>query len=147
MYRPLFQRLDALPRGQIRALDERLEATIREMGVTFDIALDRPWGRRPWFCDVLPQIFTPEDWEPLEKGVRQRLRAFEFFLRDIYGRKEILRANLFPIQAVLGSAGYQRAAASLTPAGGAYLQLSGLSLCRVPNGELAVKHHYFSNAS
>jgi uncharacterized circularly permuted ATP-grasp superfamily protein/uncharacterized alpha-E superfamily protein len=147
MYRPLFQRLDALPRGQVRALDERLEATMREMGVTFDIVRDRPWGRRPWFCDVLPQIFAPEEWQPLESGIRQRLRAFELFLRDMYGRKEILRANLFPIQAVLGSAGYQRAAASLTPAGGAYLHLSGLSLCRVPNGEFAVKHHYFSNAS
>ena len=50
-YRPLFQRLQTLPRQQIRALDERLEATMREMGVTFDISRDRPWGRRPWFCD------------------------------------------------------------------------------------------------
>jgi uncharacterized circularly permuted ATP-grasp superfamily protein/uncharacterized alpha-E superfamily protein len=147
VYRPLFHRLDALPRGQIRALDERLEATMREMGVTFDIARERPWGRRPWFCDVLPQIFSPEEWEPLEKGIRQRLRAFELFLCDIYGKKEILRANLFPIQPVLGSTAYQRAAASLTLPGGAYLHLSGLSLCRVPSGEFVVKQHYFSNAS
>ena len=75
-----FERLDALARRQVRALDERLEATMREMGVTFDIARERPWGRRPWFCDVLPQIFTPEEWEPLEKGISQRLRAFELFL-------------------------------------------------------------------
>ena len=68
-----FERLDTLPRGQVRALDERLEATMREMGVTFDIARERPWGRRPWFCDVLPQIFTPEEWEPLERGISQRL--------------------------------------------------------------------------
>ena len=147
VYRPLFQRLDTLPRGQIRALDERLEATMREMGVTFDIARERPWGRRPWFCDVLPQIFTPEEWEPLERGVRQRLRAFELFLCDIYGKKEILRADLLPIQPILGSTAYQRAAASLTPPGGAYLHLSGLSLCRVPSGEFVVKQHYFSNAS
>ena len=147
MYRPLFERLDALPRGQARALDERLEATMREMGVTFDIARERPWGRRPWFCDVLPQIFTPEEWEPLERGISQRLRAFELFLRDIYGKKEILRANLLPIQPVLGSTAYQRATASLRLPGGAYLHLSGLSLCRIPSGELAVKQHYFSNAS
>ncbi len=147
VYRPLFERLDTLPRGQVRALDERLEATMREMGVTFDIARERPWGRRPWFCDVLPQIFTPEEWEPLERGISQRLQAFELFLRDIYGKKEILRANLLPIQPVLGSTAYQRAAASLTPPGGAYLHLSGLSLCRVPSGELVVKQHYFSNAS
>ncbi len=147
VYRPLFERLDALPRRQVQALDERLEATMREMGVTFDIARERPWGRRPWFCDVLPQIFTPEEWEPLAKGISQRLRAFELFLRDIYGKKEILKANLLPIQPVLGSTAYQRAAASLTPPGEAYLHLSGISLCRIPSGEFAVKQHYFSNAS
>ncbi|HEY5741415.1 MAG TPA: circularly permuted type 2 ATP-grasp protein, partial [Terrimicrobiaceae bacterium] len=147
IYRPLFERLDALPRSQVRTLDERLEATMREMGVTFDIAREKPWGRRPWFCDTLPQIFTPEEWELLERGVNQRLQAFELFLHDIYGSKEILRANLLPIQPILGSTAYQRAAPSLTRPGGAYLHLCGLSLCRVPNGELAVKHHYFSNAS
>jgi uncharacterized circularly permuted ATP-grasp superfamily protein len=83
----LLERLDALPRTQIRALDERLEATMREMGVTFDIARERPLGLRPWFCDLLPQIFAPQEWEPLEKGVQQRVRAFEMFLRDIYGKK------------------------------------------------------------
>ncbi len=147
VYRPLFQRLDTLPRPQVKALDERLEATMREMGVTFDISRERPWGRRPWFCDLLPQIFTPEEWEPLQKGVSQRLRAFELFLRDIHGPKEILRAGELPIQPVLGSACYQRAAAGLTPPGGAYLHLSGLAVCRLPDGHFAVKHHYLSNAS
>ncbi len=146
-YTRLFHRLQTLPRSQIRSLDERLEATMREMGVTFDISRDKPWGRRPWFCDLLPQIFFPEEWDRLSRGVCQRLKAFEMFLQDIYGRKEILRANLLPIQPVLGSAHYQRPAASLTPPGGAYLHLSGLALCRLPNGEFAIKHHYLSNAS
>lgn len=147
VYRPLLDRLDALPRPQVKALDERLEATMREMGVTFDIARERPWGRRPWYCDLVPQIFTPGEWEPLVRGVSQRLRAFELFLRDIYGAKEILREELLPIQPVLGSAFYQRAAAHLRPPDASYLHLSGLCICRLPDGRLAVKHHYFSNAS
>lgn len=146
-YRPLFQRLQSLPLKQLRGLDERLEATMREMGVTFDISRERPWGRRPWFCDLLPQIFGPEEWEHASRGIGQRVRAFEMFLHDIYGPKEILRANLLPIQPVLGSAFYQRPAASLTPPDGAYLHLCGMCLCRMPSGELAVKHHYLSNAS
>jgi len=147
VYGPLFQRLDDLPRAQVRTLDERLEATMREMGVTFDISRERPWGRRPWFCDLVPQVFTPEEWDPLARGVSQRLRAFEFFLRDIYGKKEILREGLLPISPVLGSSSHQRTAASLTPPDGTYLHLSGLCVCRLPNGQLVVKHHYFSNAS
>ncbi|MEX1117404.1 MAG: hypothetical protein WEB60_01290, partial [Terrimicrobiaceae bacterium] len=48
-YRPLIERLDELPKSRLRALDERLEATMREMGVTFDVSKDRPWGSRPWY--------------------------------------------------------------------------------------------------
>lgn len=120
---------------------------MREMGVTFDVSRVRPWGSRPWFCDLLPQIFTQQEWEPLTAGIRQRMRAFECFLQDIYSKKEILREEQIPIQPVLGSALFQRAAANLPPPAGAYLHLSGASVCRLPDGELAVKHHYFSNAS
>ncbi len=146
-YQSLFERLDGMPRAKIRTLDERLEATMREMGVTFDIARDRPWGSRPWFCDLLPQIFSAAEWETLSLGIQQRLRAFELFLRDMYSEKQILREGALPIQPVMGSAFYQRAAANLPPPGGAYLHLSGIATCRLPDGSLAVKHHYFSNAS
>jgi uncharacterized circularly permuted ATP-grasp superfamily protein len=76
VYKALFERLNKMPLAQVRSLDDRLEATMREMGVTFDIDRDRPWGSRAWFCDLLPQIFTPAEWRPLEEGVRQRMRAF-----------------------------------------------------------------------
>ncbi|MEI6492137.1 MAG: circularly permuted type 2 ATP-grasp protein [Verrucomicrobiota bacterium] len=147
MYRPLYDRLDSMSVATTRTLDEQLEATMREMGVTFDIARDRPWGRRPWFCDLLPQIFTPQEWEPLVAGIKQRLRAFELFLQDVYSKKRILRSDGVPIQPVLGSAFFRHAAANLPPPGGAYLHLSGISVCRLPGGEFGVKHHYFSNAS
>jgi uncharacterized circularly permuted ATP-grasp superfamily protein/uncharacterized alpha-E superfamily protein len=147
VYRALFERLQKMPRAQVRSLDERLEATMREMGVTFDIHRDRPWGSRAWFCDLLPQIFTPAEWAPLEVGVRQRLRAFEFFLKDIYGPKQILLDGVLPISLVLGSEFFQRSAAGLPQPGDAFLHLSGLAICRLPNGTLAVKHHYFSHAS
>ncbi len=147
VYRPLFDRLGDLPAATTRSLGEQLEATMREMGVTFDVARDQAWGRRPWFCDLLPQIFTPEEWEPLVAGVKQRLRAFELFLQDVYSKKRILREGDAPIQPILGSAFFQHAAANLPPPGGAYLHLSGISICRLPDGGFGVKHHYFSNAS
>jgi uncharacterized circularly permuted ATP-grasp superfamily protein/uncharacterized alpha-E superfamily protein len=147
VYRALFDRLNEMPRTQVRALDDQLEATMREMGVTFDIKRDRVWGQRAWFCDLLPQIFTPDEWEPLTNGIRQRLKAFEMFLQDIYSKKQILLDGVIPITPVLGSPFFQRAAAGLPLPAGAYLHLSGISICRLPDGQLAAKHHYFSNAS
>lgn len=147
VYRALFERLNKMPLVQVRSLDDRLEATMREMGVTFDIDRDRPWGARAWFCDLLPQIFTPAEWRPLEEGVRQRMRAFECFLKDIYGSKQILLDGVLPVPIVLGSEFFQRPAAGLPLPGDAFLHLSGVAVCRLPDGALAVKHHYFSHAS
>jgi uncharacterized circularly permuted ATP-grasp superfamily protein/uncharacterized alpha-E superfamily protein len=147
VYRPLLDIVLALPRGETKLIIERLEATMREMGVTFDMARDRPWGKRPWFCDVLPQLFGGREWEHLAAGVRQRLRAFELFLGDIHGKKEILRSHVIPSRPVLGSPYFQRPAVGLSRPGGAFLHLSGLALSRLPDGRMAVAHHYFSNAS
>lgn len=147
VYRPLVEMLDGMPRRRLIALDEKLEATMREMGVTFDISRERPWGRRPWLCDLLPQIFEAAEWKTVKEALRQRLKAAEFFLRDIYGPKEILRSETLPVQPVLGSPFFQRVACGLPRPDDAFLHLSGAAICRKPDGSLAFKHHYFSNAS
>jgi uncharacterized circularly permuted ATP-grasp superfamily protein/uncharacterized alpha-E superfamily protein len=147
IYRPLVARLEDRKRPEIRALDERLDATMREMGVTFDIMRDRPWGRRPWYCDLVPQIFPAPEWEGIAAGMRQRMRAFEMFLRDIYGKREILHAGVLPVKPVLGSVFRQRVAQGLPRPGGAFLHLCGAAVCRLPDGRMAFKHHYFGHAS
>ena len=147
VYRNLFERLRASSRSQLQAIDNQLEAALREMGVSFDVDRDRPWGKRPWFCDLLPQIFTPGDWHPLAEGVRQRIQAFELFLRDVYSEKHILRDGIIPVPVVLGSRFFQRPAPGLPLSGGSFLHLSGVAVCRLPNGSMAVKHHYMSHAS
>lgn len=147
LYRPLLDRVLSMPRREIKLIIERLEATMREMGVTFDIKRSRPWGQRPWFCDVLPELFGGGEWSLLAAGLRQRLRAFEMFLQDIHGPQEILRQHVIPAQPVLGSPYFQRPAVGLPRPGGAFLHLAGAALTRMPDGRMAVSHHYFSNAS
>ena len=131
----------------LRALDDRMAATLREMGVNFDIIRNDPWGRQPWTCDLLPHVFAGEDWALLVRGFRQRLRAFEHFLADVYGPREILRSGTIPIHAVLGSPHYQNASIGLPLPAGAYLHLTGLCVARGARGEWQVKHHHFGHAT
>jgi Uncharacterized conserved protein len=147
IYRPVLDLVFSLPKGETRLIIARLEATMREMGVTFDLARESPWGRRPWFCDVLPALFGGGEWGQVAAGLRQRLKAFELFLADIHGEKTILRAQVIPARVVLGSPFFQRPAVGLPRPGGAFLHLSGLAMVRRADGRLAVAHHYFSNAS
>jgi uncharacterized circularly permuted ATP-grasp superfamily protein/uncharacterized alpha-E superfamily protein len=144
-YSEVIRQLEQATSSDLRELEERLEATLRELGITFEL----PTGEHhnSWFCDLLPQIFANEEWNQIVRGFQQRFRAFECLLKDIYGKREILREGLIPIPLVLGSPNYQRSAVGLPAAGDHFLHLSGLCICRDANGHLMVKHHYFSHAS
>ncbi|MCX7869397.1 MAG: circularly permuted type 2 ATP-grasp protein, partial [Terrimicrobiaceae bacterium] len=146
-YAPLTSHFEGLSRRMLRGLDERLEATLREMGVTFGIARPQAWNSKPWTCDLLPQIFSAGEWELISRALTQRLRAFELFLRDIHGPREILKEGILPVQPVLGSPWRHPSVKGLPLAGGAFLHLAGAAICRLPDGRMAFKHHYFSNAS
>ena len=58
------------------------------------------------------------------------MRAFEAFLRDIYGNQEILRHGQVPIPPVLGSPHFLRPAVRLEPTRGRYLHLGAVCLKR-----------------
>ena len=92
--------------SELRELEERVDATLRELGVTFEL----PSGghHNTWFCDLLPQVFTSDEWSQVERGFEQRVRAFEMFLEDVYGPREILRQGIIPIPVVLGSRSCQK---------------------------------------
>ncbi len=149
-YRGLIERFDAMDRRDLNALGDRLDATMREMDVTFNIA--RAAGstgaaRRPWTCDVLPHVFAPEEWELIARGAAQRLRAFELFLRDVYGPKEILRHEIVPLRPVLGSPGYLHPAIGVPPSAGSYLHLCSLVLTRALDGRWMVKSHQLTRTA
>ena len=145
-YQPLLEHLKRYySSADLKELEERLEATLRELGISFEGSKSN--AQNTWFSDLLPHIFLPDEWELLQKGFEQRIRAFELFLQDVYGQREILRQGILPIPLILGSPHFHRSAAGLRPPQGSYLHLSGLAICRDPEGRLTVKNHYFGHAS
>jgi uncharacterized circularly permuted ATP-grasp superfamily protein/uncharacterized alpha-E superfamily protein len=146
-YGPLLERLDALPRAELRLLDQRIEATMRELGVTFDLNKDRTFGQKPWSCDLLPHVFSGEEWSLVVRGLRQRMRAFEMFLEDIYGEQKILRHEVIPIPPILGSPHFQRPAVRLEPPRRRYIYFGGLCLKRESNGALQISSQHFGHAT
>jgi uncharacterized circularly permuted ATP-grasp superfamily protein/uncharacterized alpha-E superfamily protein len=146
-YGPLLERLAALPRSELRLLDQRMEATMRELGVSFDLSKGGGLGQKPWSCDVLPHVFSGDEWALVVRGLRQRMRAFELFLRDVYGEQEILRRGVIPIAPVLGSPHFQRPAVHLAPASGRYLHLGAICLKRETGGALQVSSQHFGHAT
>lgn len=140
-YAPVLDHLKKRPPAELRQLDQQMEATLREMGVTFG-----HHENQAWVCDLLPHIFEVAEWRTISAGVEQRLRAFELFLEDVYGPRRILREGKVPVHPVLGSPHYQTAIIGLPRANGFHLHFSGICLTRDARGTMMVKHHYLSRA-
>lgn len=63
----------------------------------------------PWRLDPIPLVLRRDEFTLLEAGVRQRMRAMEALLADLYGPREVVRAGLVPAEVLAGSRRYRLA--------------------------------------
>ncbi|KAK0348239.1 hypothetical protein LTR94_038018, partial [Friedmanniomyces endolithicus] len=68
---------------------DEAEAIFRRIGITFAVYGEGGDPERLIPFDLLPRIFTANEWRILDKGIRQRARALNAFLHDVYHRGEI----------------------------------------------------------
>jgi len=73
---------------------QEAELLFRRIGITFASMGDAEAQERLIPFDVIPRIMSAKEWTILEKGLKQRVRALNMFLRDIYHGRDILRANI-----------------------------------------------------
>ena len=57
--------------------------------------------------DIVPRILPVDEWRALEAGLKQRVRALNAFIRDVYHEQEILKAGKIPAEQVLTNAQYR----------------------------------------
>jgi len=79
---------------------------------------------------MFPRVFTQTEWRKLERGIKQRARALNAFLLDVYGRGEIIRAGRIPARLVYQNEAYERAVAGFVPPRGVYSHIVGIDLVR-----------------
>src|SRR4029077_4783120 len=87
--------VDLLKRRQTEA-----EAIFRKIGITFAVYGEGGDPERLIPFDLIPRVFGASEWRRLSRGIKQRSRALNAFLYDVYHRGEILRAGLIPEELV-----------------------------------------------
>jgi uncharacterized circularly permuted ATP-grasp superfamily protein len=137
-YRLLRQRLRTL---SVEALAERqrtLERSFLLQGITFTVYGAESATERIIPTDLFPRIIAASEWEKIEAGLTQRLKALNLFLADIYGEQKILSDGVVPRDLVLGAPSYRRQMQYLYVPHGAYANVCGSDLIRGPDGAFVV---------
>jgi uncharacterized circularly permuted ATP-grasp superfamily protein len=130
--------LRATPREQLDRKRHEAELLFRRIGITFAVYGEGGDPERLIPFDIIPRIIARSEWERLSTGLRQRVRALNAFLADVYGRQEILRAGKVPAALVLENEGYRQEMAGIIPPGGVYTHVAGIDLVRTAPDEFYV---------
>ena len=115
---------------------KRAEADIafHRVGITFavygDESSQQQGKERLIPFDVIPRIIPAAEWQSLHAGLRQRVRALNAFLHDIYHDQEILRAGRIPREQVLNNAQFRPEMIGIDVPAGIYAHIAGVDLVR-----------------
>src|SRR5438067_6581223 len=95
-YLELSRWLKETPADALEYRRQEAELLFRRIGITFAVYGDAEAQERLIPFDVIPRIMSAKEWAILERGLKQRVRALNMFLRDIYHGRDVLRANVIP---------------------------------------------------
>jgi uncharacterized circularly permuted ATP-grasp superfamily protein len=122
----------------LKRKSERAEALFRLTGITFNVYNTDEADERLIPFDLVPRIITAKEWQLLEKGIEQRVRAINSFLHDIYHRQEIIRAGRIPAEMIARNEAFLPKMIGVAPPGNIYTHIVGTDLVRTGESEFYV---------
>ena len=117
---------------------EEAEAIFRSIGITFAVYGEGGDPERLIPFDLVPRVFAADEWSLLDRGIRQRARALNMFIHDVYHRGEIIRAGIVPAEIVYANEAYVPQMLGFDPPGGVYSHIVGIDIVRTGEREFAV---------
>lgn len=136
--RALVEHLCAIGLPGLMEIHRDAEVSLLNQGITFTVYADDRGTEKIFPLDVIPRIVTARRWAALEAGLRQRIRALNLFLADLYGGQRILRDGVVPTELVLNSPNFCRAMVGVEVPGDVYVHVAGTDLIEDDRGEFRV---------
>ncbi len=133
-YTSVARQFARLSDSEVRARSDFLKSTYIDQGVTFDIGGEE----RPFPLDIVPRVLQPDEFAHIEAGVKQRVRALEAFLADVYSRGKAFDDGVVPRKVAVSSPHFARQVHGITPANGVRIHVAGVDLVRDNEGTFRV---------
>jgi uncharacterized circularly permuted ATP-grasp superfamily protein len=138
-YNRLLSLISSYSTDEFKILNESTKKSFISRGVTFATYSDNPKGNERIFpFDLFPRIIPQSEWRVLEKGLKQRNRAINLFIDDLYHDSKILRDKIVPVDLILSCSNYNRYMKDFKPQGSVYNHISGTDIIKHNDGKYYV---------
>lgn len=130
-YQELSRWLSETPPDALEYRRHEAELLFRRIGITFAVYGDAAAQERLIPFDVIPRILSGKEWARLETGLKQRVRALNLFLRDIYHERDILRAGRIPEDLIFQNPVFRPEMNQLDVPHNVYVHIAGIDVVRI----------------
>ena len=130
-----FEKLETLEMDQKSELAKKLFMT---QGITFTVYNDGEGIEKIFPFDIVPRIIQSAEWYFIEKGIKQRLKALNIFLKDVYHQQFILKDEIIPSSLIYSCPNYLREMINVDVPFDIYTHISGIDLIRDHDGSYYV---------
>lgn len=137
-YRRLIERLRNFPQADLEFKRRQADQAFLRQGITFTVYGDPQQTEKIFPFDLLPRIIPNTEWQMIEEGVKQRVRALNMFLVDLYGKQQILKDQVVPRELIESSEHFQKDLVGFCPPNGVFIHVSGIDLVRNHEGQYYV---------
>ena len=131
-------RLQELTDEELASRQEAAEFLLRDLGITFTVYGHESGTEKIWPFDLLPRIVNGNEWDEIEKGLKQRIEALNLFVDDVYNDQKIIRDGIVPESLLKSSKTYRQQMEGFHAPQGAWCHISGVDLVRGGDGQFYV---------
>ena len=140
--RPLYNEfgkyLESSPIERLGKMQEFSRQFFMNQGVTFTVYNNNKGVERIFPFDIIPRIIQEKEWKIIEQGIIQRIKALNFFLKDIYHEQFIIKDRVVPANLIVSHPNYIRGMRNLSVPKNIYTHISGVDLIRNSDGAFYV---------
>jgi uncharacterized circularly permuted ATP-grasp superfamily protein len=107
------------------------EHFFRRIGITFNVYGDKEGAERLIPFDIVPRVLTTSEWSLLARGLEQRVKALNAFIKDVYHGRECLKAGVIPEELVLRNPHFRPEMTRIATPHDVYVMIAGIDVVRV----------------
>ncbi len=131
-------RLQSLSQGELQRRQKLADLALLNMGITFNVYGHEAGTEKIWPFDLIPRIIESAEWKYVEDGLKQRIRALNLFIDDMYHERKIVRDGVFPEYMAQSSKCFLGRCGGLNPPRGIWCHITGTDLVRDRDGQIYV---------